>query len=95
MRAPGGSWLTSSLYANGWPTIQELVFGNGNAKAGWLLDSDQFFPAGKEITATENVLFYADIVESVLGKAATGMYVVSLTSDQRKLIRTRAPVIRV
>ncbi|KAF9017220.1 phospholipase B [Hymenopellis radicata] len=69
----GGSWLASSLYANGWPTIQELVFGNGNDKAGWLLDFDLFFPTGKEITDAENVVFYADIVQSVLAKAATGI----------------------
>ncbi|PBK78822.1 phospholipase B [Armillaria solidipes] len=69
----GGSWLTSSLYANDFPTIQDMVFGNGNDRAGWLLDLDLFLPDGDDIFNDDNQAYYGSIMLSVIAKASKGL----------------------
>jgi lysophospholipase len=69
---PGGSWLTGSLYMNDFPTIKDLVYGNGGNLSGWLLDLPLFAPNGS-VSSKENQLWYRNILESVFAKAGTGM----------------------
>ncbi|KAK0463558.1 phospholipase B [Desarmillaria tabescens] len=69
----GGSWLTSSLYSNDFPTMQDMVFGNGDELAGWLLDLDLFLPDGKNIFNDDNQAYYGSIMYSVIAKASKGI----------------------
>lgn len=71
----GGSWLTTSLYSNDFPPIQDLVMGTGSGLSGWLLDLDLFLPTGFSLKLAENVVFYDTIVASVKAKAKAGLYV--------------------
>ncbi len=70
----GGSWLTGSLYMNDFPTIADLVFGNGNDLQGWLLDIPLFAPDGlnASVFSERNKEFYGSILSSVFAKAGTG-----------------------
>jgi lysophospholipase len=68
----GGAWLTGSLYMNDFPTIDDLVNGNGDDMAGWLLDLPLFAPEGN-VLSEENQYWYDSIFWSVLAKAGTGM----------------------
>jgi lysophospholipase len=68
----GGSWLTASLYMNDFPTINDLVFGNGGNMSGWLLDLPLFTPEGS-VSSKENQLWYDNILKSVFAKAGTGV----------------------
>jgi len=69
----GGAWLTGSLYMNDFPTIKDLVFGNGNNLAGWLLDLGLATPDGDDIVSTRNQEWYGSILWSVMAKGATGL----------------------
>ncbi len=69
----GGSWLTSSLYSNDFPTIQDMVFGNGNDLAGWLLDLDLVLPDGDNIFNDDNQAYYRSIMLGVIAKANKGL----------------------
>ena len=68
----GGSWITGSLFFNGWPTIQELVFG-GPKSSGWMLDLDFVMPDGLNLFSEGNQAFFGSILWSVMAKAKTGM----------------------
>lgn len=69
----GGSWLTGSLYMNDWPTIKDMVYGNGGNLSGWILDLPLASPDGDDVFNQENQDFYGSILWSVYAKADTGM----------------------
>lgn len=60
---------------NDWPTVKDLVFGNGDQLSGWLLDLDLALPNGINLFDDKNQAFYGGILWSVMAKAAKGMYV--------------------
>ena len=69
----GGAWLTGSLYINDFPTIKDLVVGNGNNMTGWLLNIPLATPAGSDVLSKENQYWYGSLVWSVFAKASAGM----------------------
>ena len=69
----GGSWLTGSLYMNDFPTIKNLVHGNGNNTTGWLLHLPLATPDGTNVFSKQNQNWYGSILWSVFAKAGTGM----------------------
>ncbi|KAF9071127.1 phospholipase B [Rhodocollybia butyracea] len=69
----GGSWVTGSLYFNNFPTLNDLVFGNGNNLTGWLLDLAFASPDGDDVFSEYNQYFYGSILWSVMSKANTGI----------------------
>ncbi|KAI0028749.1 phospholipase B [Vararia minispora EC-137] len=81
----GGSWLTGSLFANDWPTMEELIFGNGADLSGWLLDLDLAIPGGVDVFNVMNQYFYGSIIWSVMAKAAAGIDT-SLTDPWARMI---------
>ena len=72
----GGSWLAVSLALNDWPTISDLVYGNGGNYTGWLLDLNLATPDGLNVFDSNNQAFYGSVLSSVMAKAAKGMYVI-------------------
>jgi lysophospholipase len=68
----GGSWITASMYFNGWPTINDLVFG-GNGLSGWMLDIPLVTPAGTNLFTKENQWFFGSLLWSVKAKGDAGM----------------------
>ncbi|KAF6762965.1 phospholipase B [Ephemerocybe angulata] len=68
----GGSWVTGSLFFNGWPTIQQLVFGDGD-RQGWLLDIPFVTPDGINLFSEDNQHFFGSLLWSVMAKAQTGI----------------------
>jgi lysophospholipase len=71
----GGTWITGSLYANDFPTINDLVYGNGGNMTGWLLDIPLATPDGTNLFSTLNQDWIGSILWSVIAKGITGMYV--------------------
>lgn len=71
----GGSWVTGSLFFNNWPTIQDLVFGDGKDLSGWLLDIPFVTPDGINLFSDKNQAFFGSVLWSVISKAAAGMSV--------------------
>ncbi|KAJ7262254.1 phospholipase B [Mycena haematopus] len=69
----GGSWVTGSLFFNNWPTIKDLVYGNGGTLDGWKLDLPFISPDGDDVFSTDNQYFYGSILWSVIAKAQTGI----------------------
>jgi lysophospholipase len=69
----GGSWLTGSLYMNDFPTIKDLVFGNGDKMHGWLLDLPLATPDGADVFSKNNQEWYDSILGSIFAKGETGM----------------------
>lgn len=69
----GGGWLTGSLVLNDWPTVSDMVFGNGNSLAGWLLDLNLVIPDGVNLFNDKNQYYFGSILWSVMAKAAKGM----------------------
>lgn len=63
------------MFFNNWPTIKDLVYGNGNDLAGWLLDLPFATPDGDDLFDDKNQAFYGSMLYSVMAKAATGMQV--------------------
>ncbi|KAF7980794.1 hypothetical protein HWV62_36869 [Athelia sp. TMB] len=70
--AGGGSWLTGSLALNDWPTVPDLVYGNGGDLSGWLLDLDLVIPDGIDVFDGDNQAFYGSLLMSIKAKAAQG-----------------------
>ena len=69
----GGSWFTGSLYMNDFPTIKDLVHGNGDNMTGWLLDIPFATPDGLDVFSKRNQNWYGSILWSVFAKAGTGL----------------------
>ena len=69
----GGSWITGSLYMNDFPTIKDLVQGNGNNMTGWLLHLPLATPFGSDVFSKENQDWYGSILWSVFAKAGVGV----------------------
>ncbi|KAL0956276.1 hypothetical protein HGRIS_002434 [Hohenbuehelia grisea] len=69
----GGSWITSSLMMNNFPTIKDLVWGNGNDLGGWQLDKSLASPDGLDILSDLNQEYYGSVLWSVMAKASAGI----------------------
>lgn len=69
----GGSWLTGSLLFNEFPTIRDLVYGDGKELAGWLLDIPLANPGGVDLFNDENQKYFGSLLWSVTSKADKGM----------------------
>ncbi|ETW80449.1 hypothetical protein HETIRDRAFT_384983 [Heterobasidion irregulare TC 32-1] len=69
----GGSWLTGGLYMNDWPTVKDMVFGNGGDKPGWMLDFSLASPDGDDIFDDKNQEWYGSIIWSIMAKADLGI----------------------
>ncbi|KIY53628.1 hypothetical protein FISHEDRAFT_32937 [Fistulina hepatica ATCC 64428] len=67
----GGSWFASSLYANHFPTISDLVFGNDGDLSGWLLDYYLLAPGYADVD--ENAAFYDSLFWAISAKADAGL----------------------
>ena len=65
--------MTGSLYMNDFPTIKDLVFGNGADLAGWLLHLPFATPDGSNVFSSSNQDWYGSILWSVVAKGQTGM----------------------
>ncbi|KAF7376080.1 Lysophospholipase [Mycena sanguinolenta] len=68
-----GSWVTGSLFFNNWPTVSDLVLGNGGNLDGWKLDLPFISPDGDDVFSTDNQYFYGSILWSVIAKAQAGV----------------------
>lgn len=79
----GGSWITSSLYSNGWPNIRDMVLGDGKDLPGWLLDLPLATPDGFNIFDDKNEAFYGSVLSGVMAKDKTGMYVMCSQLEPR------------
>jgi hypothetical protein len=60
---------------NEFPTVKDMVYGNGKDMSGWLLDLDLATPDGFNLFNDENQDFYGSILWSVYAKANAGMCV--------------------
>lgn len=69
----GGSWITGSLYMNDFPTIKDLVYGNGDSCQGWLLNLPLATPDGSNVFSKSNQDWYGSVLWSVYAKAGSGM----------------------
>ncbi|KAH9485342.1 Lysophospholipase 3 [Psilocybe cubensis] len=69
----GGSWITGSLLFNNFPTLDDLVFGNGKDLDGWLLDIPFVTPDGDNLLSDKNQDFFGSILWSVISKANQGI----------------------
>ena len=65
--------MTGSMYFNNWPTVDDMIFGNGNDLEGWLLDLDLATPDGDNLFDDENQYFFGSILWSIMAKANTGL----------------------
>ncbi|EJD02796.1 phospholipase B [Fomitiporia mediterranea MF3/22] len=81
----GGSWVTGSMFFNDWPTIPDLVFGNGGNLSGWVLDLNLASPDGLDLFDNDNQYFFGSILWSVVAKADKGLDT-SLTDPWSRMI---------
>jgi lysophospholipase len=58
---------------NDFPTIEDLVQGNGDNMTGWLLNIPLLTPDGTNVFSKENQYWYGSILWSVFAKALVGM----------------------
>lgn len=58
---------------NDWPTVKDMVFGNGGDKPGWMLDFSLASPDGDDIFDDKNQEWYGSIIWSIMAKADLGM----------------------
>lgn len=69
----GGSWLVTSLVQADFPTIPNLVFGDGAASAtgfdGWNAEFGLLEPSNDALV---NAAYVLDVIEEVMGKSAAG-----------------------
>ncbi|KAA1473978.1 phospholipase B [Dentipellis sp. KUC8613] len=80
----GGSWLTGSLYFNDFPTVKDMVYGNGDL-SGWLLDLALATPGGADLFDDQNQHWFGSIIWSVIAKAHQGIDT-SLTDPWGRMI---------
>ncbi|KAG5716751.1 Lysophospholipase 3 [Termitomyces sp. T112] len=81
----GGSWITGSMYFNNWPTMDDMVLGNGGDMEGWLLDINLVSPDGVDLISDNNQAFFGSILWSIMAKAAQGIDT-SLTDPWARMI---------
>ncbi|THH04642.1 hypothetical protein EW146_g10126 [Bondarzewia mesenterica] len=81
----GGSWLTGGLYMNSWPTVKDMVFGNGGDEPGWMLDLGLATPDGANVFDDKNQEWYGSLVWSIIAKASQGIDT-SLTDPWARMI---------
>jgi lysophospholipase len=65
--------VTGSLLFNNWPSIEDLVFGNGQDLSGWLLDLPFATPDGDDILSDLNQAFFGSILWSIIAKDGQGV----------------------
>ena len=65
--------MTGSLFFNDWPTIPDMIFGNGGNLSGWILDLDLAAPDGDNVFDEDNQYFFGSILWSVMSKANKGL----------------------
>ena len=58
---------------NDFPTIEDLVYGNGANTSGWQLDRALATPGGSDVFSSNNQHWYGSILWSVFAKGETGM----------------------
>jgi len=58
---------------NDFPTIKDLVYGNGDNMTGWLLDLALATPDGNDLFSDQNQHFYGSILWSVIAKGNSSM----------------------
>jgi len=58
---------------NDFPTIKDLVYGNGDNMTGWLLHIPLATPDGSRVSSKTNQLWYGNILSSVVAKARAGL----------------------
>jgi lysophospholipase len=58
---------------NDFPTIRDLVYGDGDSLSGWLLDLGLATPDGSDIFSVQNQYFYGSILWSVIAKGNKSM----------------------
>jgi lysophospholipase len=58
---------------NDFPTIKDLVYGNGDNATGWLLYVPLATPDGSKVSTTDNQHWYGSILASVFAKARAGL----------------------
>lgn len=81
----GGSWITGSLIFNDFPTLRDLVFGDGKSLNGWQLDFNLATPDGSNLFTDLNQYFFGSLLWSVMAKAKTGIDT-SLTDPWARMI---------
>ncbi|KAG6917429.1 hypothetical protein DXG01_002515 [Tephrocybe rancida] len=81
----GGSWVTGSMYFNNWPTMNDMVLGNGGDMEGWLLDVPLATPDGINLFSDDNQAFFGSVLWSVMAKAEKGIDT-SLTDPWARMI---------
>ncbi|KAG1895501.1 phospholipase B [Suillus fuscotomentosus] len=69
----GGSWLLGSLLMNDWPSINELVYGNGENLSSWIVDLDLIVPSSPSVSDGKNQEYWGSILASVESKANNGL----------------------
>ncbi|KAG0707370.1 phospholipase B [Suillus ampliporus] len=69
----GGSWLLGSLLMNDWPSLQELVYGNGGDLSSWMLDLDLIVPSAPSVSDNNNQAYWGSILANVESKANNGI----------------------
>ncbi|KAL4078419.1 lysophospholipase catalytic domain-containing protein [Scleroderma yunnanense] len=69
----GGAWLAGSMVANDWPSLSDLVYGNGKNLSGWMLDLDLVAPSSIDVNDNGNQQYWGSILSSVQAKASTPM----------------------
>lgn len=81
----GGSWITGSLFFNDFPTLHNLVLGDGSTLDGWKLDLPFATPDGSNLFSDNNQYFYGSIIWSIMAKAQKGIDT-SLTDPWARMI---------
>ncbi|KXN90656.1 Lysophospholipase 2 [Leucoagaricus sp. SymC.cos] len=81
----GGSWITGSLFFNDFPTLHNLVLGDGNTLDGWKLDLPFATPDGSDLFSKKNQAWYGSIIWSIIAKAQKGIDT-SLTDPWARMI---------
>jgi len=67
------------MFFNNWPTINDMVLGNGKDMEGWLLELPLVTPDGINLFSDENQAYFGSILWSVMSKANKGMSVFFLS----------------